>query len=510
MRGMNLLLLALLTLAQPAAAARPQPLQPSQPPAPPALPVLLSGVETLTIQDGEELSVGSWRLAPEADPDIYEAKLLHGRPHAVVFRSDQGEIRFDVELGKEYDFVVRWQGHDCRTRIVGTRFIPPAAFDEAYRAAHRGKVEVEIPEVYELVNVAIALTPTGIASKNLVFQNSEYYARLRARFDPYRDQPLIAALDAELARDEGRYFPLKMNAYSFEFDSASKIVQSPVYDRTGFAGARTNDLRPFLPALQQFADATGFRSFFRENRALYEEQVAFFREQADLPAMLAWLNRNFPAGGGYDGYKVVFSPLVAYNQSATWLETPDYRELQAHVNFPYPQDLKRSGAEALSPAAALLFRGCIVFTELNHGFINPEADRHAARAAAAVADRDFWVDAAKGKSYYPGLATFNEYMNWALVSLRLVDLAPPGELAGLIERIDRMMVESRGFRRFREFDTFLVALYRARKPNETVADLYPQILDWFERQPSAAPALPAEPASSTNSRLPNSPLRSRR
>ena len=101
-------------------------------------------------------------------------------------------------------------------------------------------------------------------------------------------------------------------------------------------------------------------------------------------------------------------------------------------------------------------------------------------------------------------------MNWALVSLRLVDLAPPGELAGLIERIDRMMVESRGFRRFREFDTFLVALYRARKPNETVADLYPQILDWFERQPSAAPALPAEPASSTNSRLPNSPLRSRR
>jgi hypothetical protein len=217
--------------------------------------------------------------------------------------------------------------------------------------------------------------------------------------------------------------------------------------------------------------------------------------------MLAWLNRNFPEGGGYDGYKVVFSPLVAYNQSATWLETPDYRELQAHVNFPYPQDLARGGAETLSPPSALLFRSSIVFTELNHGFINPETDRHAARAAGAVADRDFWVDASKGKSYYPGLATFNEYMNWALVSLRFVDLAPPAEVAGLIERIDRMMVESRGFRRFREFDTFLVALYRGRQPGETIADLYPHILGWFERQaagsgPSTDPGAPSPPSRS--------------
>lgn len=498
---MNPLLLALVLLAEPV---------PTPTPAPPPLPVLLSGVETLTIQDGEELAVDAWRLAPEADPDVYEAQLVNGVAHTVIFRSDRGEIRFDVELGKEYDFIVRWQGHDCRTRIVGARFVQAAVFDDAYRAAHRGRVEVEIPEVYELVNVALALTPTGIANKNLVYQESDYYARLRARFEPYRSQPVIAALDAELARDEGRYFPLKMNAYSFEFDGAGRIVQSPVYDRTGFTGARNNDLRPFLPGLQQFADASGFRAFFGENRAFYDDQIAFFRTQADLPGMLAWLNRNFPQGGGYDGYKVIFSPLVAYNQSATWFDTPGYRELQAHVNFPYPRDLARSRAETLSPAAALLFRGNIVFTELNHGFINPEADRYGARAAAAVADHDFWVDAAKGKGYYSGLAAFNEYMNWALVSLRLVDLAPQDELAGMIERIDQMMVASRGFRRFREFDAFLVDLYRRRKPGTTVADLYPPILDWFEQQPRVVPADTPGPAPATSSSSPPSPLRSRR
>ena len=41
---------------------------------------------------------------------------------------------------------------------------PAAVFDAAFRAAHRGKMLVEVLEVYELVNIAIALTPTGIES----------------------------------------------------------------------------------------------------------------------------------------------------------------------------------------------------------------------------------------------------------------------------------------------------------------------------------------------------------
>jgi hypothetical protein len=464
-------------------------LSPPGPVATPPFPVLRSGSETLDILDGDELQSGAWRISPEIDPDVYEARLVDGRAHRVTFSSDLGSIHFDVEEGKQYDFVVLYGGRACRTRIVGTRFTPPAVFDEAYRKAHRGTTLVEIPEVYELVNVAIAMTPTGIADRNLVYQDSDYYGRMRAWFDRFREHPLLRSLEAELAHDGGRYFALKMNGYSFLFDEGGRIVQSPVYDRTGSVGERSNSLRPHLEQLQQFADASDFRRFYRENRALYEEQIAFFREQADLAGMLRWLGRNFP-GGGYDGYKIVFSPLVAYNQSATWFVTPGYRELMAHVNFPYERDLARSQAETLSPAAALLFRGNIVFTELNHGYINPQADRHAARARAAVADHDFWVDAAKGTSYYRGLEAFNEYMNWGLVSLRFLDLAPAEERAGMIDRVDRMMVGRRGFLRFREFDAFLTALYLGRRPDETIADLYPRILEWFEREYAAANLTP--------------------
>ena len=283
----------------------------------------------------------AWRLSPEAVPDVYEAELVQGRPHKVTFITDVDSISFLVKEGKQYDFIIRFGDRNCHTRIVGTRFTPAAQFDEAYRSTHQGKTFVEVPEVYELVNVVIAMTPTGIADRELVYHDSEYYKRMRAWFDKHRDQPLLAALDAELAANPSQYFTLKMNGYAFEFDEHDKLVSSKVYDRTGFSGESRNALRPYLEKLQAFSDATGFRRFFRENAATYQDQIAFFRDIADVGEMKRWLDRNFPTSSDYDCYKIVFSPLVAYNQSATWLESNGFKELQAHVNYPYPQALTR-------------------------------------------------------------------------------------------------------------------------------------------------------------------------
>ena len=358
--------------------------------------------------------------------------------------------------------------------------VPAAVFDAQYRAAHKGRIVVDVPEVYELVNVAIAMTPTGLSSKNLVYQRSEYYTRMRAWFDPHRAHPVLASLDAELAGQPNAYFTLKMNGYAFEFDAKGRIVQSRTYDRTGFRSERFNTLRPFVPELQAFADATGFRRFYRENTATYEAQAAFYRERADIAGMRTWLERHFPTTR-YDTYKVVFSPLVHGNQSTTWFEDQGFRELQPHVNFPYPQELARWLPETLSEPAAVVFRGNILFTELNHGYVNPEADRHRDRILGATSNRDRWVDPKNGPGYYPRISTFNEYMNWGLVSLRFVDAAPAAEQAAIIAGIERLMTGNRGFPQFAAFNQFLVQLYRARRPGQTIAELYPQIITWFAR-----------------------------
>lgn len=445
------------------------------------LPVITSNSELVSIQDGPQLRKNAWRLAPEADPDIYEAQLLNGKPQAVTFITDVDKISFTVEEGKSYDFIIRFGGRDCVTRIIGKRFIPAATFDDRYRKKHKGRTFISVPEAYEMVNVAIALTPTGIADKGLVYQNSDYYKKMREWFEPYRQHKLILRLEAALKQRPDLYFSLKMNGYSFDFDPKGRIVRSKVYDRTGFSGERSNSLLPFLDEMQSFADASNFREFYKRNKATYQSQTEFFEKTADLAEMKRWLDRNFPGSSDYDTYKIIFSPLVAYNQSVTWFESNGFRELQPHVNFPYAEDLRRNGSDfRLSPASEVLFRGNIVFTEMNHGYINPEADKYAARITKAVSNRDHWVDAAKGPGYYPGMAAFNEYMNWALVSLRIADYAPENERMKMIEAVERMMTKSRGFKQFAEFDRFLLGLYTGRRAGQTLAELYPQIIEWFE------------------------------
>jgi hypothetical protein len=278
-----------------------------------------------------------------------------------------------------------------------------------------------------------------------------------------------------------------MNGYAFEFDRKGRLVRSRVYDRTGFPSDRRNWLVPYQRLLQSFADTSDFRAFYRKHRATYAAQVAFYTDTCGVDSMRAWLDRNFPGRSGYDGYRVIFSPLVAYNQSATWIESNGYRELQAHVNYPYSQDVpRRTGGAKLSPTSVTVLRGDIVFTELNHGYINPEADRYEDRVLGATSRREHWVEARMGPGYYQGVSLFNEYMNWGLVSLRITDLAPAEEQATLIAAVDEMMTRTRGFPRFTAFDAFLVRLYRGRAPGQMVADLYPRIIEWFEMENAAA------------------------
>lgn len=444
------------------------------------LPVIRSTSSIVSIRDGDMYRPNIWRLVPEIKPDVYESQLKDGKPQRVTFITDLESISFWVELGKKYDFIIQRGDDLCYTQIVGVKYVPAAVFDQKYQAANRGKMSVEIPEVYELVNIAIAMTPIGIEDRNLVYKESEYYKRMRDWFDKYSQHPLLAALESELRQDLGRYFSLKMNGYAFEYDARGRIVQSKIYDRTGFRGDASNTLRPFLAQLQDFSDVTNFREFYKQNTATYQEEIAFYRDTANIAEMKKWLDKNFPSQSGYDTYKIIFSPLVAYNQSTTWFESNGFRELQPHVNFPYPQDVKRS-YEPGTEAGQNVFRGNIVFTEINHGYINPEADKYAERIMKAINNRERWVDSGRGPGYYAGIATFNEYLNWGLVSLRLLDYAPKDEQARMIASVERMMTTRRGFPMFGEFNKFLVTLYRTRPAGVTVADLYPQIIGWFER-----------------------------
>jgi hypothetical protein len=182
---------------------------------------------------------------------------------------------------------------------------------------------------------------------------------------------------------------------SIQFDANGRLVQSRVYDRTSFSANADSSARSSAAAVLR--GLLDFRAFYASHDRSTTRR-SFYRDTADVDAMLAWLNRSFPGSHAYDSHKIIFSPLVAYSQSATWLESNGFRELQAHVNYPYPEDVKRrTRGASLSKEAETVLRGDIVFTELNHGYINPEADRYADRVLLATSARDLWVDSARDR-----------------------------------------------------------------------------------------------------------------
>ena len=193
--------------------------------------------------------------------------------------------------------------------------------------------------------------------------------------------------------------------------------------------------------------------------------------------MKRWIEHNFP-NTRYDAVEVIFSPLVAGNQSSNHFENDEFSELHAHVNYPYMNE----GYRQRSSEVATLTRRSIVFTELNHGYINAESEEEedTRQIDQAFQNIDDWVDREKpAGGYASAYACFNEYMNWGLVSLRYIDAAQKDQWPALLRGVEDVMSNRRGFRRFDKFNQFLVALYQERAPGQVITDLYPQIIQWF-------------------------------
>ena len=96
-------------------------LVPRAAPAQSELPVLKTSSRSLDIQDGARLLKGVWMVDPAVALDVYYAR-ISAKEKRVVFISDIDSIAFDVQPGREYDFVVLLNGKDaCRTRLSTIR-----------------------------------------------------------------------------------------------------------------------------------------------------------------------------------------------------------------------------------------------------------------------------------------------------------------------------------------------------------------------------------------------------
>jgi hypothetical protein len=339
-----------------------------------------------------------------------------------------------------------------------------ANYTSDYIKKNQDKVLVEIPEVFELANIAIAISDYGLNDRWRVHKKGAYYERVLEHFKPLRDHPLIA--EPDLNRNFTYNFRDNSACYVFEGD---KIVHGGLYPNM-----RHPDLfKKHLALVEEFARVSNFRKFYRDNLPYYQEQIRLYRQKVPIRKMWIWLEKRFPAR--HDCYKVVFSPLIGSSHETCSFENNGFSETIMFVSGPGESKDTSNKIEE-----GILSR--VVFTEIDHNYVNRVTKQYINRMNRAFADLDVWN---QQSGYRRPEYTFNEYMTWAVFVLYAYDNYEKQNFEIIVKRsaVDTM-VHHRKFVRFKEFAERLLQLYLDREPGQSVPDLYPAIIEWAETQAS--------------------------
>ncbi|WP_458986401.1 DUF4932 domain-containing protein [Pontibacter sp. CAU 1760] len=337
-------------------------------------------------------------------------------------------------------------------------------FTAPYIKAFKGQYSFEIPEVQELAHILFALTPTGKQDTNMVNHEGPYYQEVMSSFAAFEKDTLVQQLDALL--QQGLYAQLKMDANAFYF-KGDQIEQDSVYDKLSWSNL--NHLEPFMPDLELFARQSNFRSFYKKHQPYYAQQIREMEAVISIRKQWQWLEQNF--NNQYDHYRITFSPLVYGMHSTNSFVQPDFRQKVMFICGPII-DPQFEGALREG------IMNMIVFTEIDHNYVNPVSDKYFAEIREALPELTAWATPEALSSYDNEYAVFNEYMTWAVYALYAKKHFKKKDFETVNTYMETMMAERRGFPKFREFNRELQARYKQRGKKGKLEALYPAMLTW--------------------------------
>jgi len=232
--------------------------------------------------------------------------------------------------------------------------------------------------------------------------------------------------------------------------------------------------------LERFAKETDFLKFFNSDKSqfYYNEIQNFYTNKANIKRMVNWLKTQFPSVSPYNSIKVIATPLVRGWEHEDVVADKGFSQIILHPSYVLPS----KEASIYSKETQLLFRTDVLFTELNHGFINPVSENYSNDINKAFEGKLALFIKSDGRhsEYLNPVLAFEEYMNWGLVALYANDVLPSNERY-LLENSALEMMEMRGeFPAFKDFLPFLLNIYRTKKANETIESQFPILINWFK------------------------------
>lgn len=339
----------------------------------------------------------------------------------------------------------------------------PANYDQQYIEQHQGKVTVEIPEVYELNNIILALFDRFHGTNHKMHTKGQYYADIIRWFTPFKDHRIFKQLD------NINYYSFIENAPAYGF-VGNKINNIGVYN--GFRAQ--DDIKENVQLMADFAEKSNFRAFYKKHKRYYLTLTNAFQKGTQPQKIWQWLESQFPER--HNSYKVFFSPLGPGNHSARMFAINGFHESVMFISGPNRYENNEDSSIIQSIKLSRTF-----FTEIDHTYVNPTSDKYIENINTALKDLTPWY---KGGGYNKPYLVFNEYMTWAVFSLYALENYSAENYNYIKNYIEKFMIEKRGFYKFKGFNDELIRLYKNKAANEKIPDLYPLLIDWINNHKS--------------------------
>ncbi|MDX1674550.1 MAG: DUF6624 domain-containing protein [Longimicrobiales bacterium] len=325
---------------------------------------------------------------------------------------------------------------------------------------------VSLPETVELGMIVAALKERSREGYRQTRASGPYLDAVLSHFGEYADMPAVTRLPFgfNLPRLAGNAadFTLTEDGRLVEIDTSGSIWDDPEGDL----------FRRLRDELEAFAAASDFRSFYDSHRDTYAALIDATTTMIDPHDMRVWLREEFTARPGR--VEIFVSPLIG-GLHWTTLAKPTQR-----IWISAPAAGVAETASALDRTRA----GRRVFTEMDHGYVNPATAAFEDEIAVAFADTDLWATERAARSYASPQLRFDEYMTWATYLLYARDRLSAADFEELKPELVAFMEDRRGFFAFGDFADALLAVDAAS--DGTVESTIPAMVEWARRHALAA------------------------
>jgi hypothetical protein len=340
------------------------------------------------------------------------------------------------------------------------------------------KVTYEIPMAFELMHIAIALTDTNIVSNGykvhneVINKNSNYYKEVIKHFAPYKNHQLIVDLNKYLRENAANYLYNVQIGCNLNFNNnrLEKVSIMPWIRR-----AYINVKAVSKNKIEDFALISNFEKFYSAHKAYYNSELKAVKQNSNVNEQQKWLEKEFYAK--YDNYRIIISPLMGDTHFTQRFKFRGKRECIMWVKTFNGNNQQINNIEKARYIGT-------VMTEIDHNYINPVSDKYKKELNALMGNsyRTKWTNGGASNSYKTGYSVFNEYLTHAVYLLFVNQALNDSEKLAVDNSKIEVMTSVRKFIKFAEFYEKLESLYQARKPNETITDLYPKIIEWCKSE----------------------------